>query len=328
MKLAVIGSTGLVGREILKVLKEFNLTDNILLSASDKSVGKTVNCNGEQSKIMSIDDVHYQKPDIAIFSAGSKVSKEWAEKFAKSGIWVIDNSSAWRMNNDVPLVVPEVNIDTITENTKIIANPNCSTIQMIVVLAPLHRINKIKRITISTYQSVSGTGAEAVEQLYAEREQRPVKKVYPYTIDLNCFPHGGNFLDNAYTTEEMKLVNETHKILNDYNIEIAATVVRIPVIVGHSESISLEFENDIDADEVRDILKNAEGVVINDNPAKNYYPMPLDAKGKNEVFVGRIRNDLFKNNCIHLWVVADNLRKGAATNAVQIAKYLKERYYK
>ncbi|MBI4646991.1 MAG: aspartate-semialdehyde dehydrogenase [Bacteroidia bacterium] len=262
------------------------------------------------------------KNSYAIFSAGSDVSKQWAPEFAKAGTAVIDNSSAWRMNSDIKLVVPEINAGILTKNDKIIANPNCSTIQMVMVLAPLHRRYVIKRIIVSTYQSVTGTGYKAIQQMENERNGVTGEMAYHYKIDKNCFPHGGEFLENGYTTEEMKLVNETHKILDDYNISITATVVRIPVTGGHSESVNIELENDFELNEVRKILLNIKGVIVQDDIIKNIYPMPVFAEGSDEVFVGRLRRDYSRQKSLNLWIVADNLRKGAATNAVQIAEYL------
>lgn len=325
--LAIIGATGLVGSEILKVIEEFNFSfDRYFFCASEKSIGKTLTFNGEQYPVSSIDSALNTGCDIAIFSAGSEVSKIYAPKFAEKGCYVVDNSSYWRLFDNVPLVVPEINAYTIQKDTKIIANPNCSTIQMVMVLAPLHKQYKIKRIVISTYQSVTGTGMKAVKQLFAERNNEPHEKAYPYPIDLNCFPHGGTFLENGYTTEELKLVNETQKILNDKNIKVSATVVRIPVIGGHSESINVEFEKPFNLYEIYSILNNTPGVVVQDNPEQNIYPMPLYARGKNEVFVGRIRRDNTIKNGLNLWIVADNLRKGAATNAVQIAQYIYHKF--
>jgi len=327
MKLAIIGVTGLVGQEILKVLEEFSFPISELIPvASEKSIGKKIQFVNKEYIVCSIEQAILQKPDIAIYSAGSTLSLNTAEQFAIAGTFVIDNSSAWRMNPSVPLVVPEVNLYAITNETRIIANPNCSTIQLVVVLNPLHKLYNIRKLVISTYQSVTGTGAAAIEQLFGERKGVHHTKVYPYQIDLNCFPHGGSFLENGYTTEEMKLIEETHKILGDNSIEISPTVVRIPVIGGHSESVCIEFEKNVQIEEIRQILENTDGIIVQDNPNENVYPMPILAQGKNETFVGRIRADLFRKNACLLWLVADNLRKGAATNAVQIAQYVYEKY--
>lgn len=323
MKIAVIGATGLVGTEMLNVLEEFKLpVDELLPSASEKSVGKTIKFCKQEINVISISNALEKQPDIALFSAGSDVSKEWAPRFAQAGTTVIDNSSCWRKYPEIPLVVPEVNGPVLKKEDRIIANPNCSTIQMVAAIAPLHRTYRIKRMVISTYQSVTGTGMKAVQQLYNERNGIPTEKVYPWTIDMNCFPHGGSFQEDGYTTEEQKLVDETHKILNDSSIRITATVVRIPVIGGHSEAVNIEFEQEYELADIQHILKQEEGIVIQDNPSENQYPMPLFTRGKNEVFVGRIRRDYSIKNGLNLWIVADNLRKGAATNAVQIAKYL------
>lgn len=323
MKVAVIGATGLVGGEILKVLEERNFpVSEIIPVASSRSIGKEIQFKDKNYSIVGWETALEMKPEIAIFSAGGKLSLELAPKFAEAGITVIDNSSAWRLDPDKKLIVPEVNAGVLTSEDKIIANPNCSTIQMVVVLKPLHEKYKIKRVVVSTYQSVTGTGKEAVEQLYAERSgDESVEMVYPHKIDLNVLPHIDSFLDNGYTKEEMKMIEETHKIL-DENIQVTATTVRIPTIGGHSESINIEFENDFDLDEVRSLLAQAAGIVIQDSPENFEYPMPINAHGKDEVFVGRIRRDYSQANTLNLWVVADNLRKGAATNSVQIAEYL------
>lgn len=329
MKIALVGATGLVGSVMLKVLEERGFSqDELILSASEKSVGKSVLFAQKQHIVVSVQDAVNQSPDIAIFSAGSSVSLKWAPKFAEKGCYVVDNSSAWRMYPEVPLVVPEINADTISQNTKIIANPNCSTIQMVMVLAPLHRKYQINRIVVSTYQSVSGTGVKAVQQLFGEREGRVVEKAYPYPIDLNVLPHGGTFEENGYTTEETKLVNETRKILRTDDIAVSATVARVPVIGGHSESVNIEFEKDYDIEAVNMLLNETSGVVVQDNPAINLYPMPLYSKDKDAVFVGRIRRDFSRKNTLNLWIVADNLRKGAATNAIQIADYLRREIIK
>jgi aspartate-semialdehyde dehydrogenase len=323
MKIAVVGATGLVGSVMLKVLEEDNLIENeIIPVASAKSVGKKVLVGENEIAVVSVEEALSRKPEIAIFSAGSTLSKAWAPKFAEVGTYVIDNSSAWRMYNEVPLVVPEINADAITSKTKIIANPNCSTIQMVLALAPLHHKYGIKRLVISTYQSVTGTGVKAVAQLENERQNREGEMAYPYPIDLNVIPHGGDFMEDGYTTEEEKLVNETRKILSDNSIQITATVVRVPVYGGHSEAVNIEFYHDFDLDEVRTLLEAAPGIFVQDNPKTNEYPMPRFSEDKNEVFVGRIRRDFSQPNSLNIWVVADNLRKGAATNAVQIAQYL------
>ncbi|MDJ1505964.1 aspartate-semialdehyde dehydrogenase [Xanthocytophaga agilis] len=330
MKVAVVGATGLVGGEMLKVLEERNFpVTELIPTASEKSIGKEIKFKGNSYKIVSVDDAIAKRPDIAIFSAGGSTSLALAPKFAEVGTVVIDNSSAWRMDPTKKLVVPEVNAHVLTAEDKIIANPNCSTIQMVVALNPLHKAYTIKRIVVSTYQSVTGTGKKAVDQLFAEREgNAEVPKVYPHTIDLNVLPHIDVFLDNGYTKEEMKMVNETKKIMGDDSIQVTATTVRIPVIGGHSESINIEFEKDYDLKDIFELLKNAPGVVVVDDVANFKYPMPKDAHGKDEVFVGRIRRDESQPNTLNMWVVADNLRKGAATNAVQIAEYLMENVLK
>jgi len=287
-------------------------------------VGKTVNYFGKNYSVISLDDAISKRPDIAIFSAGGSTSLEYAPKFAEIGTFVIDNSSAWRMKSEVPLVVPEINASTITKNTKIIANPNCSTIQMVMALAPLHWKYGVKRVVVSTYQSVSGTGVEAVRQLKDEMAGLETQKVYPHQIHLNLFPHGGNFNVDGYTTEEQKLVDETRKILVAPDMRITSTVVRVPVTGGHSEAVNVEFERDFELDDVYKLLSEFPGVEIIDDPENNLYPMPLHSENKNETFVGRIRRDFSNPNSLNLWIVADNLRKGAATNAVQIANYLIE----
>jgi len=324
MKIAVVGATGLVGSEILKVLEERNFPVTELIPvASARSVGKTVSFKGKDYAIVGFDDAIKAKPAIAIFSAGGSTSLELAPKFAEAGITVVDNSSAWRMDPTKPLIVPEVNADVLTAADKIIANPNCSTIQMVVALKPLHDRYKIRRVVVSTYQSVTGTGKAAVDQLFAERAGRTdVEKVYPHPIDLNVLPHIDVFLDNGYTKEEMKMVNETKKIMGDDSIRVTATTVRIPTIGGHSEAINVEFAEEFELADVVELLSNAEGVVVQDDPANKIYPMPLTAHGRDEVFVGRIRRDETQPKTLNFWCVADNLRKGAATNAVQIAEYL------
>ena len=323
MKVAVVGATGLVGTVMLKVLEERNFPITELLPvASQKSVGKELTFKGKSYKVVGMLDAINLKPEIAIFSAGGSISKEWAPKFAEAGTFVIDNSSAWRMDIDKKLVVPEINAHLLTKDDKIIANPNCSTIQLVVALNPLHKKYKIKRIVVSTYQSVTGTGVKAVEQLMDERAGKEAKMAYPYTIDMNCFPHGGDFLENGNTTEEQKLIDETRKIIGDNSIMVSPTVVRIPVKGGHSEAVNIEFEKDYKIEDVFEILKNSDGITIQDNPSENIYPMPKYAEGKDDVFVGRIRRDESQPNSLNLWVVSDNLRKGAATNTIQIAEYL------
>lgn len=324
MKIAVVGATGLVGGEILKVLEERNFPVSELLPvASERSVGKEISFKGKSYKVVGFEEAIQAKPAIAIFSAGGGTSLALAPRFAEAGITVIDNSSAWRMDPTKKLVVPEINADTLTPEDKIIANPNCSTIQMVLVLNPLHKRYGAKRVVVSTYQSVTGTGKAAVDQLYAERRgDAEVPKVYPHPIDLNVLPHIDVFLDNGYTKEEMKMTNETKKIMGDDSIAVTATTVRIPTIGGHSEAINVEFEQEFDLDEVRSLLASAEGVVLQDDPKNFVYPMPLTAHGKDETFVGRIRRDESQPKTLNMWVVADNLRKGAATNAVQIAEYL------
>ncbi|MBC7892158.1 MAG: aspartate-semialdehyde dehydrogenase [Sphingobacteriaceae bacterium] len=324
MKVAVVGATGLVGGEIMKVLAERNFPVTELIPvASERSVGKIIEFKGKPYTVVSFEDAIAAKPDVAIFSAGGGTSLALAPKFAEAGITVIDNSSAWRMDPTKKLIVPEINAHTLTKEDKIIANPNCSTIQMVVVLDPLHRKFGIKRVVVSTYQSVTGTGKAAVDQLFAEREGRSdVPNVYPHRIDLNVLPHIDVFLDNGYTKEEMKMVNETKKIMGTDAIAVTATTVRIPTIGGHSEAVNVEFEREFELAEVYGILENAEGVIVEDDVKNFVYPMPLNAHGKDEVFVGRIRRDETQPNTLNLWIVADNLRKGAATNAVQIAEYL------
>ncbi len=326
MKIAVVGATGLVGRKITEILEEFDFpVTAFIAAASGKSVGKTVYFKGEKHKVVSVAGAVEMKPAIAVFSAGSEVSKVWAPRFAANGCYVIDNSSAWRMEKDIPLVVPEINGNTIKPENKIIANPNCSTIQMVMALYPLHKKFTIKRVVVSTYQSVTGSGAKGLKQLEAEQRGEDMFSAYPHRIHENVLPHAGDFDENLYTTEEIKLVNETRKILDDYNISVTATAVRVPVTGGHSEAINVEFEKEFAMEEVLKLLENMPGVKVVDNPAKNIYPMPVNAQGKDEVFVGRIRRDFSVKNGLNLWVVSDNLRKGAATNAVQIAKLLIDR---
>jgi aspartate-semialdehyde dehydrogenase len=325
MKIAVVGATGLVGGEILKVLAERNFPITELIPvASERSVGKTIEFKGKAYKVYSVEDAIQAKPAIAIFSAGGSTSLALAPRFAEVGTTVIDNSSAWRMNPAHKLIVPEINAHELTKDDKIIANPNCSTIQMVVALNPLHKKYGLKRVVVSTYQSVTGTGKAAVDQLMNERQGNTEGKVYPHPIDLNLIPHIDVFQDNGYTKEEMKMVLETKKILGDDNVKVTATTVRIPVIGGHSEAINAEFNEEFDLNEVYDILRQAPGVVIEDDVKSFKYPMPLNAHGKDEVFVGRLRRDETQAKTLNMWVVADNLRKGAATNAVQIAEYLLE----
>lgn len=324
MKIAIVGVTGLVGGVMQEVLANSSIEVTELIPvASARSVGKIITFKGKEYKVVSMEDGIAARPDIALFSAGGGTSKAWAPKFAEVGTFVIDNSSAWRMDDDKLLVVPEINAKLITEKDRIIANPNCSTIQLVVALHDLHRAFEIDRMVISTYQSVTGTGVNAVKQLEDERNTGTAEApAYPHPIDKNCFPHGGDFLENGYTTEEMKLVHETRKIYGSPDIKVTATVVRIPVVGGHSEAVNLTFKKPIQMEEVIRILENTPGVTIQDNPANNEYPMPLYAHGKDDVFVGRIRKDISQENAIDLWIVSDNLRKGAATNAIQIAEYL------
>ncbi len=323
MKVAVVGVTGMVGRVMLKVLKEQNFPITELIPvASERSAGKEISYNGKSYTVTTIPKAIEMKPDIAIFSAGGGTSLEWAPKFAEVGTTVVDNSSAWRMDPTKKLVVPEINAQELTKEDKIIANPNCSTIQMVLALAPLHKAYGIERLVVSTYQSTTGTGKAAVEQMENERNGIDGEKVYPYPIDKNCLPHCDVFLENAYTKEEMKLVNETRKILNDDSIRITATAVRVPVVGGHSEAINISFKKDFNIEDVRKLLNETSGVVVMDDIDNNIYPMPLTAHDKDEVFVGRIRRDESWPNSLNMFVVADNLRKGAATNAVQIANYL------
>ncbi|HEU4555575.1 MAG TPA: aspartate-semialdehyde dehydrogenase [Chitinophaga sp.] len=323
MKVAVVGATGLVGSKMLQVLAERNFPVTELIPvASEKSVGKEVTFKGKTYKVVTADTAISMQPNVALFSAGGSTSLEWAPKFAAAGITVVDNSSAWRMDPTKKLVVPEINGKTLTAEDKIIANPNCSTIQMVLVLNPLHELYKINRVVVSTYQSVTGTGVKAVNQLMNERKGVSGDMAYAYPIDLNVIPQIDVFLENGYTKEEMKMVNETKKIMGDDRIRVTATTVRIPVIGGHSESVNIEFEKDFDINEVRKALEKTPGVIVVDEPSKQQYPMPKDAHDKDEVFVGRIRRDETQPNTLNMWIVADNLRKGAATNAVQIAEYL------
>lgn len=323
MRIAVVGATGMVGQEMLRVLEQRNVpVEELLLVASEKSVGKEVAFKGKQVKVISMKDAIAAKPDIALFSAGGDTSLEFAPQFAEVGTTVIDNSSAWRMDPDKKLIVPEINASTLTEDDKIIANPNCSTIQLVMVLKPLHEKYNIKRVVVSTYQSITGTGVKAVNQMENERAGESGDMAYPYQIDRNCLPHCDVFLENGYTKEEMKLTNETKKILNDDNVHVTATAVRVPVVGGHSESVNIEFNSEFNTSDVRKVLANTPGITVQDMPETNTYPMPLYSKGKDDVFVGRIRRDLSQVNTLNCWIVADNLRKGAATNAVQIAEYL------
>lgn len=326
MKLAVVGATGLVGQEILKVLEERDFPFNELyLVASAKSVGLPMTFKGKEYKIKSLEEVCKLAPDVAIFSAGGSTSLEWAPKFAEAGTIVIDNSSAWRMDPTKKLIVPEINGHVLTIDDRIIANPNCSTIQMVLALAPLHVKYRLKRVVVSTYQSVTGTGKDAVQQMMNERVGVDGPKVYPHPIDLNALPHIDSFLDNGYTKEEMKMVNETRKILGDDTIGVTSTTVRIPSIGGHSEAVNVEFYDDFNISEVRSILANTPGIIVQDDPKNNVYPMPINSKGRDEVFVGRIRRDESQPKTLNMWIVADNLRKGAATNAVQIAEFMLEK---
>lgn len=323
MKIAVVGATGLVGTEMLRVLAERQLPiDELIPVASEKSVGQTISFRGKDYTVVSTRDAIAQKPAIALFSAGGTTSLEWAPQFAEAGIKVIDNSSAWRMAPDKKLVVPEVNGHVLTQQDYIIANPNCSTIQMVMCLKPLHDAYGVKRVVVSTYQSVTGTGVKAVKQLNEERAGIQGEKAYAYPIDLNVIPQIDQFMGNGYTKEEMKMINETKKILGTDRIAVTATTVRIPVMGGHSESVNIEFEHDFDLARVRQLLSEFPGIIVQDNPDQLLYPMPLTSHGKDDVFVGRIRRDESQPNTLNLWIVADNLRKGAATNAVQIAQYL------
>jgi aspartate-semialdehyde dehydrogenase len=323
MKVAVVGATGLVGTQMIRVLEEhsFPVTEFIPV-ASEKSIGKKVTFNGKEYAVVGMQDAILMKPQLAIFSAGGGTSKTWAPKFAEAGTTVVDNSSAWRMEPDIKLVVPEVNAHVLTKTDKIIANPNCSTIQMVVALVGLHKAYTIKRIVVSTYQSVTGTGKKAVDQLMNERKGISGDMAYPHRIDMNALPHIDVFLDNGYTKEEMKMVNETRKIMEDDSIRVTATTVRIPVIGGHSEAVNVEFEKEFELADVRKILEHSEGVVVMDDPKNNIYPMPINSQNRDEVFVGRLRRDETQPKTLNMWIVSDNLRKGAATNAIQIAEYL------
>ena len=323
MKVAIIGATGMVGEVMLNVLAERNFPVTELIPvASEKSVGKEITFKDKKYKVVNLQTAVEMKPDVALFSAGGETSLEWAPKFAEAGITVIDNSSAWRMDPTKKLVVPEINANILTKDDKIIANPNCSTIQLVMALAPLHKAYQIKRVVVSTYQSITGTGVKAMQQLENEYKGEKGEMAYHYQIHKNAIPHCDSFLDNGYTKEEMKLTNETMKILNDDSIKVTATAVRIPVVGGHSESVNIEFENDFTLSKVRALLQDTPGIKVQDNTDTNTYPMPLYAKDKNDVFVGRIRRDESQTNTLNMWIVADNLRKGAATNTIQIAEYL------
>ena len=325
MKVAVVGVTGVVGTVMLSLLdkRKFPITQ-IIPVASEKSVGNQIRFQGKNYTIVSLNDAVAMKPDIALFSAGGSISMEWAPKFADIGTRVVDNSSAWGMDSTKKLIVSEVNSETLTDDDYIIANPNCSTMQMLVVLAPLHKKFNIKRLVISTYQSVSGTGKNAIDQLYSERNGSDSEKVYPYSIDQNLLPHCDVFEEGGYTKEENKLINETKKILNDNSIQITSTAVRVPIEICHGESVNIEFEDDFKLEEVFSVLKNSPGLIVQDEPEKNLYPMPINASNKDEVFVGRIRRDFSIKSGLNLWIIADNLRKGAATNTIQIAEKLIE----
>ncbi len=323
MKIAIVGATGLVGGKMIEILEERNFSlDKIIPIASKKSEGNLINFRGEKFKVNSLENSLNEEIDIALFSAGAETSLRWAPQFKNRGIHVIDNSSAWRMSDNVKLIIPEINGNILKSNDRIIANPNCSTIQMLMVIAPLHKKMKIKRVIVSTYQSVTGTGKAGIDQLNNEKKNIKGMMTYPHPIHQNALPHCDIFHNNGYTKEEMKLVNETHKILSDKSIKVSATAVRIPVFGGHAESVNVEFTDKTSCDEIKAILNSTEGVVVQDNPEKNIYPMPIYAEGKDDVFVGRIRQDFSKDNSFNLWIVADNLRKGAATNTIQIAEYM------
>ena len=325
MKVAVIGATGVVGTVMLNLLdkRKFPVTE-IIPVASERSVGNKIEFQGKEYSIVSLTEAVVMKPDIALFSAGGSTSQEWAPKFAENGTRVVDNSSAWRMDSTKKLIVSEVNSATLTKDDYIIANPNCSTMQMLVVLAPLHKKFKIKRLVISTYQSVSGTGKNAIDQLYSERNGSNSEKVYPYSIDQNLLPHCDVFEEGGYTKEENKLINETRKILNDNSIQITSTAVRVPIELCHGESVNIEFVDEFNLEEVLNVLRSSPGLIVEDEPEKNIYPMPINASNKDEVFVGRIRRDFSIKSGLNLWIVSDNLRKGAATNTIQIAEKLIE----
>lgn len=325
MKIAVVGATGMVGEMMLRVLDEEKIAiKELILVASEKSIGKKVHFQGKDYTVVSMETAIQSKPDYALFSAGAKTSLQYAPLFAAAGTIVIDNSSAWRMEPNIPLVVPEINLDKV-QNSHIIANPNCSTIQMVMALAPLHKKYKIRRLVISTYQSVSGTGKAAIDQLMGERKGEQPVRVYAHQIHENCIPQCDVFMDNGYTKEEMKMVNETRKILGDESILITATCVRVPIRISHSEAVTIEFEEEFEIDDVKKILQHTKGVVLTDEPSRSVYPTPIQAEGKNEVFVGRIRRDISHPKSLNMWIVSDNLRKGAATNAVHILKGLAKR---
>ncbi len=323
MRVAVVGATGMVGRIMLKVLEERNFPITELFPvASEKSIGKEISFKNKSFKVIGLEEAVGLKPDLALFSAGGDTSLEWAPKFAENGTTVVDNSSAWRMDTTKKLIIPEINADELTPGDKIIANPNCSTIQLLMALKPLHDKYKIRRVVVSTYQSITGTGVKAVQQLENEYSGKKGEMAYPYPIHKNAIPQCDVFTENGYTKEEMKLTNETKKILGDETVLVSATAIRIPVVGGHSESVNIEFENDFEEGDVRKILSDFPGVTVKDNPELNTYPMPIYAEGKDDVFVGRIRRDYSQPKTLNMWIVADNLRKGAATNAVQIAEYL------
>lgn len=326
LKIAIIGGTGLVGKTLLQVLWDHKLPfKNLHIAASQKSAGVEIPFKDYSFEVKSIEEVLALAPDIALFSVTSEIAKEWAPKFTQEGIYVIDNSSAWRMDSNVKLVIPEINGKFLTSSDKLIANPNCSTIQLAMVLHPLHQQYGVNRVVVSTYQSVTGSGSKAVSQLSKERKGEEVREMaYPHPIDLNCLPHCDDFMDNGYTKEELKMINESRKILKEKELPITATAVRVPVTGGHSESVNIELDKDFKLEGIRSTLKNFPGVKLVDQPGKNEYPMPISAKDRDDVYVGRIRKDTTRPNALNLWVVADNLRKGAATNAVQILKQLKE----
>tara|TARA_B100000963_G_scaffold227773_1_gene198662 strand:+ start:2249 stop:3244 length:996 start_codon:yes stop_codon:yes gene_type:complete len=323
MNIAIVGATGLVGSKMLQILEERNFSiDKIIPIASQKSEGRLIDFCGKKYTVVPIENSLNEEIDIALFSAGAEVSLKWAPQFKRKGIYVIDNSSAWRMSEDIKLIIPEINGNLLESKDKIIANPNCSTIQMLMALAPIHKKFKIKRIIISTYQSVTGTGKAAIDQLNNEKNNIKGLKIYPHQIHQNALPQCDIFLENGYTKEEMKLVNETHKILSDKSIKVSATAVRVPVFGGHAESVNIELKEKTNCEDINFLLNKTDGVVVQDDPKKNIYPMPINAEGKDEVFVGRIRKDYSKENSFNLWIVSDNLRKGAATNTIQIAEYL------
>ena len=328
MKLAIVGATGMVGEVMLQVLSERNFPITELIPvASARSVGKKIDFKERSFKVVGLSNAVSMRPDIALFSAGGETSMEWAPKFAEQGTVVIDNSSAWRMDPSKKLIIPEINADILTKEDKIIANPNCSTIQMLMALAPLKNKYGIKRIVVSTYQSITGTGVKAVQQLENEYNNVEGPMAYPYPIHRNALPHCDDFMNNGYTKEEMKLLNETHKIFGDESIGVTATAIRIPVVGGHSESVNVQLKREFELNDVRKLLYDSPGIIVQDNPETNSYPMPIYSKGKDEVFVGRVRRDFSQENSLNLWVVSDNLRKGAATNTIQIAEYLINKDY-